>query len=174
MNNLEVTEVSEEAPKKTYRAKKEKAVSTKLAHMSKIDKVAAQLPQLSTEALNLFATANRMSTGDINALVAHLSIEIRRRGVLAVVNVPRVEVGQRVTVNSGHPRFQGQSGVVTKCQRIRCYVRLDGRDKDDYFFVADVMDNADCSATLPPAPDAEFNTFEESGEYTTVPLANVG
>lgn len=162
MENQDSTLVaSEETPKKSRRTKKEKPVSTKLAHMSKVDKVAAQLPELSAEAKALYDGAFGMSTADINALVAHLSVEIRRRGVRAVVDAPRVEVGQRVTVNSGHPRFQGMSGTVTRCQRIRCYVRLDGRDKDDYFFIADVQGDQ-IAATLPPGPNAEIHTFEES------------
>lgn len=119
------------------------------AHMAKVDKIANQLPQLTGDASTLFIAMKNLSTADLNGILAHLSVEIRRRGVLAAVSQQAsteqgqqgsggVQVGQRVRIKSGNPRFIGQMGTVAKVQRIRCYVRLDGRDKDDYFFIADV------------------------------------
>lgn len=164
------------APKtpKTPRAKKEKPARTTPADMSKVNKVAAQLPPLSPDAQLLFNAANNMSTADINSLVSHLNISIRRRGVQAVAQgstgPSSLKVGDRVTIRSGPPRFIGQSGVVSKVQRIRCYVRLDGRNKDDYFFIADTspismsshpqtsLAEAITRLTNPP-PTADINTI---------------
>lgn len=146
----------------------------KPAHMTKVEKVAAQLPPLSSDASVLFAAANNMSTSDITSLVAHLNIVIRRRGVVAVAQgtaSPAVKPGARVSVRGGQAKFIGQSGIVTRVQRIRCYVRLDGRDKDDYFFIADVAPVgqqhlnvtpraiADTIARLSaPSPSVDINT----------------
>lgn len=135
--------------KKEPRPKKERPVRAVPAHMSKVDKVAAQLPPLSSDAHVLFTAANNMSTADMNSLVAHLNISIRRRGVMALAqggSAAKLQLGDRVRVRSGSggaARFVGQVGTVSKLQRIRCYVRLEGRsysaDKPgDYFFIADV------------------------------------
>ena len=123
---------------KPPRVKKERPVRTTPAHMSKVDKVASQLPALSGNAQNLFDNAADMSTSDICALVAHLNIAIRKRGISAASGA-QLKVGDRVNIVSSqtNPRFIGMSGVVTKVQRIRCYVQLDGRDKTDYFFLTD-------------------------------------
>lgn len=170
---------------KAPRAKKEKPARTTPAHMSKVNKVAAQLPALSPDAQLLFTAANNMASADINSLVSHLNISIRRRGVQAIAQgstgPSSLKVGDRVTIRSGQPRFVGQSGVVSKVQRIRCYVRLDGRNKDDYFFIADIsagsmssrpQDNLAEAITrlTTPAPAADINTIvddeDESGNQS--------
>lgn len=139
---------AEKAPKapKEPKVKAEKPARETPAHMAKVDKIASQLPALGSDAGTLFTAMKNLATADLNGILAHLSVEIRRRGVLAAVPLPggasaqpaSVAEGTRVRIQSGNPRFIGQEGTVAKVQRIRCYVRLDGRDKDDYFFIADV------------------------------------
>jgi hypothetical protein len=135
--------------KRERKPRAEKPARQTPAHMAKVDKIANQLPALSGDANTLFVAMKNLSTADLNGILAHLNVEIRRRGVLAAVSQASsgaqgqqgsggVQVGQRVRIRSGNPRFIGQMGTVAKVQRIRCYVRLDGRDKDDYFFIADV------------------------------------
>ncbi len=135
------------------KAKKEKPVRAVPAHLAKVDKVASQLPALSADASAVVAAANNMSTADICTTIAHLQIAVRRRGINAIAQgaargIQKLEVGGRVRIKSAtNPRFVGQFGTLDKVQRIRCYVKLDGKDyavKDgrptgDYFFTSDVV-----------------------------------
>jgi RNase P/RNase MRP subunit p29 len=155
---------AEPAPKGRLKEKKEKKVQEPkaAAHMSKIEKIAAQLPPLSTDASTLFVAAANMPTADISNLISHLQIAVRRRGVQTANQLlmqgksnPQRElaVGQRVRiVTSQNPKFIGLEGTVTKVRRIRCYVELDKRRgqysvhtdskgsefRGDYFFTSDV------------------------------------
>jgi type IV secretory pathway VirB10-like protein len=117
------------------------------AHLAKINKVAAQLPALSADASFLVDSANEMTTADICSAIAYLQIAVRRRGVTALADAPKLNVGDRVSVSSAsNPRFIGQMGTVNKVQRIRAYVTLDnkdysqkdGRPSGDYFFHTDL------------------------------------
>ncbi len=113
------------------------------AHMAKVERLAHQLPTLTGDAATLFVAMQNLSTSDLNGLQAHLNVEIRRRGVMgsitaAAVENSKLEVGNKVVVRSGNAKLIGQSGVVTKVNRIRCYARLEGRDRDDYFFISEL------------------------------------
>jgi hypothetical protein len=141
------------APKepKPAKEKKEKPVRETPAHLSKINKVAAQLPELSEDANTVVTLAKNLCTADICSAVAHLQIEIRRRGITSTAQgAARGEtltVGTRVKVIScaHNSRLIGQTGTVTKVQRIRAYAKLDGKtynEKEDgrtgdYFFHSD-------------------------------------
>lgn len=152
------------AKKKTERKpreKKERPQRETPAHMPKVDRQAASLPPMSQDVQTLHAAANNMSTADMISLIAHLNIAVRRRGVQQAAalneqgkNNPsrQLEPGARVTVLTcqTNPRLIGMQGTVSKVQRIRCYVELDGREytekedakgnkyKGDYFFTSDV------------------------------------
>lgn len=142
---------AQKAPRQP-RQKKEKPARQTPAHMSKVEKVAAQLPQLSEEASVVYQASVNLSTADMNALVSHINVEIRRRSIRNQETAARqgrtnFEEGSRVKIVSGNPKFVGMEGTVTKKQRIRCYVKLDGRaygTRDDgkavgdYFFISDV------------------------------------
>jgi len=134
-------------PPKEPKVKKEKPVREVPAHLAKINKVAAQLPALSADASFLVDSANEMSTADICSAIAYLQIAVRRRGVTALADAPKLNVGDRVSIASAsNPRFIGQMGTVNKVQRIRAYVTLDnkdysqkdGRPSGDYFFHTDL------------------------------------
>lgn len=134
------------------RVKKEKPQRAVPAHLAKVDKVAAQLPMLSTDASVLVTAASQMATADIYAVINHLQIAVRRRGITMIAQGQargdgKLAVGDRVTVISAqNPTHIGKTGTVDKVQRIRCYVKLDGkiysqkdgRPSGDYFFHSDV------------------------------------
>ena len=151
----------QEKPAKKPREKKERPARETPAHMPKVEKQAASLPQMSQDVQTLHAAAINLSTADILAFVAHLNIAVRRRGVqqAAALNAQskdnpskQLVPGARVKiVTSQNTRFIGLEGTVTKVQRIRCYVALDGREYSvkedgkgnkftgDYFFTSDVV-----------------------------------
>lgn len=183
---------AEKAPKepKPPRVKKEKPVRP-LAHLSKVEKVASQLPVMTQEAQAIFVGAANLSTPDISSLVAHLNIVMRKRSVVAIAQgaarageTPLLTVGQRVRIRSGQggsARFIGHEGTVTKVQRIRCYVAIDGRTYDpkrlesgqtDYFFISDIETANGTGLSLQDAlqrltsqaPPVDINTLVDEDE----------
>lgn len=122
------------------KAEKEASKSNKVAHMSKVDKAASRLPQLSTQASEAFSelTLNLTST-DITTLIAHLSHFNRTQATQRALTVA-VKVGDRVKINGGEARYIGLEGTVAKSQRIRCYVDVVVGDstKQVYLFTSDV------------------------------------
>ncbi len=155
------------------RVKKEKPVRTVPAHMSKIEKIAAQLPELDDVTQLIFDDANNLTTSNLNALVAHINVVIRRRGVSSCCeSTEKPVVGQRVAIVSGDAKFIGKQGTVVKVQRIRCYVQLDSRDKEDYFFISDVVALAASEDELNDALD--LSSDEEDEEETTESVTSDG
>ena len=139
-------------PPKEPKPKKEKPVRTTPAHLAKVDKVAASLPQLNDDGNTVVTAAKNLATADICAVVAHLQVEIRRRGITAVAQGQargeKLEEGARIKVVAcqHNPRLIGMTGTVTKVQRVRAYAKLDGKtykEKEDgrtgdYFFLSDL------------------------------------
>lgn len=135
---------------KKPREKKERPQRETPAHLAKIDKVAAQLPPLSEDANAVFTAANNLSTADMCAVLAHTNIAIRKRGIIAAgqnsAKGIKLAEGMRVRIVSGTPKFRGKTGTLTKVQRIRCYVKVDGKEyvekedgrTGDYFMTSDV------------------------------------
>lgn len=108
------------------------------AHMSKVQKAAAKLPNLSDVAQSLFndATVN-LDVAGVAALAAHLQHFNRTKATERALN-QKVNVDDMVKITGGEPRFIGLEGQVTKAQRIRCYVKVEGFKKPVYLFTSDV------------------------------------
>jgi hypothetical protein len=118
--------------------KLEKEQVRKPAHMSKVNKAAERLPTLSETAQQIFTDASvNLSVADITALAAHLQHFNRTKATERALS-QKVGEGDTVKVISGDPRFIGQTGTVTKAQRIRCYVQVDVAKKPIYLFTSDV------------------------------------
>lgn len=175
---------SKNPPARAKRVKKERPARTQPAHMAKIEKILGSLPALTGDAKTVYVAANQLSTADLNNLLAHINVSIRQRGVLALAESNAngtktgLAVGDTVRVVSGQPRFVGQVGKVTKMQRIRCYVQLEGQDKPTYLFISDVvasssetqLDRELRRISTPPSPPA-IHTIEEE-ESTTKNASN--
>jgi len=115
-----------------------RSANTRPAHLAKVQAAASKLGALSEDAQLLFneATTN-LSAADLTVLAAHINHFNRENSTIRALNT-KLEAGQRVTVTGGDPRFIGQVGTLTKVQRIRCYVQLDGVEKVHYAFTSDV------------------------------------
>lgn len=110
------------------------------AHMAKVEKAASRLPSLNESANLLLEEATRnLNSTQVLALAAHLQHSVRVAATSAATNSGRVQVGAKVKMIGGDPRFLGMTGVVSKSQRIRCYVALEGREKPVYTFTSDVQ-----------------------------------
>jgi hypothetical protein len=154
----------EKAPKapKEPKPKKEKPARETLAHMAKVDKYAASLPTLSESAQAVFTQAESLSSGELNVLSAHISLLARKRATASASNV-KLREGDRVRIHSGiDTRFIGKEGVVTRCQRIRIFVRVPGFSKDAYLFASNVerleAEKIDVSDDAPESTGAKTAT----------------
>lgn len=118
--------------------KAEKDAAKQPAHMRKVMKAAEKLGSLGLKATLLFneATAN-LSASELAALATHIQHFNRVKATERALD-QTLEVGQQVTVIGGDPRYFGATGTVTKAQRIRCYVQVEGANKPIYLFISDV------------------------------------
>lgn len=138
------TREDEKAKKKAERESakaaksKDKPARETPAHMAKVDKYAASLPTLSEAARSVFTQAESLSSGELNVLSAHISLLARKRATASATTV-KLQEGDRVRIHSGiDTRFIGKEGVVTRCQRIRIFVKVPGFSKDAYLFASNV------------------------------------
>lgn len=132
----------------------------KPAHLAKVERAQSELPELSVDADEVFASALELSNGGLSNLIAHLQLELRRRAITATNDeiAPNFAIGDEVTiVGSSNPKFLGKIGVVERVQRIRCYVKFDDREKADYFF------KNDCQPTITALENSE-NSGEDMNE----------
>jgi len=116
-----------------------KDASKQPAHMRKVAKAAEKLGPLGNEALELLfseITAN-YTAAQVAKLSAHLQHFNRVKATERALT-QRIEAGQQVRIVGGDSRFIGQVGTVSKAQRIRCYVEVEGSKKPVYLFTSDV------------------------------------
>lgn len=131
---------SKQAARKVERAAKKAeklaAKSNKTPHMSKVERAAAKLPQLSDAAQMSFndITVN-LDAASVAALAEHL-MHFNRVQATTRALTQKLAEGDQVRILSGC-RYVGSLGTVTKAQRIRCYIDI-GREKPIYLFTSDV------------------------------------
>lgn len=115
----------------------QKAADRKPAHMAKVTRAAAKLPVLADRAAEVYndITAN-LSRDQVTALSLHLA-HFNRVMATASSGSVKLEPGMQVTITGGDPRFVGKTGVVSKAQRIRAYISVEGFKKDIYVFTSD-------------------------------------
>ena len=121
-------------------AKKETKVAQRSgpAHMSKVDKAAAKLPTLTSEAKALLDDCtSQLHPDQLAALALHIQ-HINRVNATQRALSAKVEAGTAVRIIGGDPKFVGRTGVVFKAQRIRCYVTVPGVNRPVYLFTSDV------------------------------------
>jgi len=140
----ETAKAADRAAKKATRdaaraAKKaERDAARQPAHMRKVLKAAERLGTLNDSAQLIFneATAN-LTAADLATLALHIQHFNRVKATERALTQAITE-GQSVRIVGGDPRFIGQTGKVTKAQRIRCYVEVTGAKKPVYLFTSDV------------------------------------
>lgn len=118
--------------------KAEQAANKPAAHLAKVAKAEAKLPVLET---NAQATVNEVTTNfsrdQINAIAKHLEHFNRVQATKRALE-QKINAGDKVRIVGGDSRFVGQEGVVSKAQRIRCYVEVAGAKKPIYLFTSEV------------------------------------
>ena len=106
-------------------------------HMAKVNKAAENLPEMSSEAQEFFdSLTGDLTPADIFVLSENLNHYVRAERTKASADM-NLNVGDKVRIKSGSPKHVGTEGLVTKAQRIRCFVDV-GENKPVYLFNADV------------------------------------
>ena len=107
-------------------------------HMSKVEKAASKLPEITEAAQSTVneITAN-FSAAVVASIAAHLNHFNRVNATERALN-QKVATGDTVRIVSGDARYVGREAVVSKAQRIRCYVDIEGVNKPVYLFTSDV------------------------------------
>lgn len=116
----------------------ERNANRKPAHMKKVEKAAEKLAALGQAAELLFneATTN-LTAAELATLATHIQHFNRVQATQRALS-QKIEAGMQVTIIGGDPRWIGKTGTVSKAQRIRCYVTLEGQAKPVYLFTSDV------------------------------------
>ena len=132
----------------------ERSASRQPAHMRKVQKAAEKLSTLGQSALLLFneATTN-LSAAELSTLALHIQ-HFNRVSATQRALSQKIEAGNTVNIVGGDPRFIGKTGTVTKAQRIRCYVKVEGFAKDVYLFTSDVTPAELATAEAVPTAEA--------------------
>lgn len=116
----------------------EKSASKQAPHLKKVLRAGEKLGTLGEAAQILFndATAN-LPAAQVSALALQLQHFNRVKATERAL-AQTIEAGMSVRIVGGDPRFVGTVGTVTKAQRIRCYIAVEGSRKDLYLFTSDV------------------------------------
>lgn len=127
-----------DAARALKQAERAAVLAGRTPHMGKVEKAAAKLPSLGETAQHFMndITAN-CSAADVAALAAHLQ-HFNRVSATSRALSQKLEVGMTVRIVSGDARYLGRVGVLDRVQRIRCFVTLEGVNKDVYLFTSDV------------------------------------
>ena len=137
-NERNARKAERDAARAVKKAERESALAARTPHMGKVEKAAAKLPSLGDVAQGFMneITAN-CSAADVAALAAHLQ-HFNRVSATSRALSQKLEVGMTVRIISGDARYLGRVGVLDRVQRIRCFVTLEGVNKDVYLFTSDV------------------------------------
>ena len=123
-------------------AKAATSANKKPAHMAKVDRAASRLPSLNETARTVVEDiTSNYSSEQITAVAMHLQHFNRVAATKRALGT-KVTTGDRVTIVGGDPRFVGRIGTVSKAQRIRCFVSVEGVAKPVYCFTSDLKVSA--------------------------------
>jgi hypothetical protein len=129
------------------------AARTAPVHMTKVEKAANKLPNLATEAAEIFnEIVAHYNRDQITALALHLQHHNRVQSTLKATAVDPMKTGQLVRIVGGDPKYIGMTGALEKVQRIRCYVNIPGVKRPVYQFTSDVEVISE-SGTAAPSPN---------------------
>lgn len=107
-------------------------------HQAKLDRAMAQLPVLSVgEGLAVSDLTEKFNLDELEKIASHLNFHVRSMQTHNAVS-QTLEVGQTVRIKSGSQKHLGKVGVVSRAQRIRCYVTLPNVAREVYLFTSDV------------------------------------
>jgi len=134
----EARRAAEREERKQARAAKKALRVKPPAHLTKVQKAADKLAPLSEASQLVYNEAIAALTApELANLAQHIGQYNRQNATLRALDTQLVE-GARVRIIGGDPRYVGQTGIVARVQRIRCFVTLDSSSRDAYCFTSDV------------------------------------
>jgi len=154
---LELQRAEKKEARATKKAEKLAAYEAgrKPAHLAKVQKAAEKLPAMGESSQGFFdELTSNLEAADVFSLAANLNHWVRAKQTELALSA-NVNTGDKVRILSGHPRFIGQTGTVSKAQRIRCLVTVEGYDKEIYLFTSDVEVTEAAPIKTVPADNAE-------------------
>lgn len=109
------------------------------AHMKKVENARARLPQLSAEAeLTYNEIIGNYSGPTVAAIADHLKLYVRLSATQRASAGAAIPVGTTVRIVGGDSKYIDSVGVVTKSQKLRSFVKVEGVRKDVYVFTSDL------------------------------------
>lgn len=113
--------------------------STGSAHMKKVESARSKLQPLSSEAELAYNEIIGNFSGPVVATIAeHLKLYVRLSATQRAASGAAIPVGTTVRITGGDSKHLNEVGVVTKSQKLRSYVKVEGLRKDVYVFTSDL------------------------------------
>lgn len=120
------------------RAEKAAERANRKVHMAKVERAGSLLPTMSDRAQSLFQEITASLPRDqVSALAQHLN-HFNRIHATTSAATTQLDVGTQVRITSSDSRYFGRVGTISKAQRIRCFVQLEGVEKPVYLYNSDV------------------------------------
>lgn len=108
------------------------------AHMKKVDRARAKLPQLAAAAEETFAqVTSSMDIAQIEALAQHLLVQARAMRTTRALQTAPIPLGSAVTIVGGDPKFIGSAGKVVHSQKLRLKVQVEGVKNPVYLYAGE-------------------------------------
>lgn len=108
------------------------------AHMKKVERAKAKLPQLNEEMQKEFsAIVSNFGIHQLEALAMHLQLHTRTEKTVRAAKGGPLPVGATVTIFGGDPRYIGKTGKVVTSQKLRATVAVDGAKKPVYIYTSE-------------------------------------
>lgn len=113
-------------------------VPQRTPHVKKLATAATKLPQLGMESQTTFNdVTSRFQKEQLSALALHIQHFNRVQATERALST-KLKAGMSVRIIAGPNKYIGMKAVVTKSQRIRCFVEILGFNKQVYLFTSDV------------------------------------
>ena len=137
---LEEERQAKNAERLARKAERDANRTEKVAHLSKVEKAAERLPELTPGAISYLNSLEpeQANVTDLAVALAHAQHILRARQTKASHDVDLKE-GQVVRVISGEGRWIGAMATVKAVRSIRVIISVAGYDKDIYVFAADLV-----------------------------------
>ena len=113
-------------------------------HMAKVEKASKNLGELEGLVKQLFDQITMdLVPNQVEQLGQHLLAHARAKRTARSTNLRVLQVGDKVTIHGGDPRYHGMVGTVVVSNRLRVRVKVDAKNTPLYLFRADVKPVSD-------------------------------
>lgn len=136
---LEAERTARKAAREARKA--EKAASKAVvvpAHLKKVERAKAKLPQLNEEMQKEFnGIISNFGLYQLEALAMHLQLHTRTEKTVRATKGGPLPIGATVTIYGGDPRYIGKTGKVLTSQKLRATVAVEGAKKPVYIYTSE-------------------------------------